>query len=254
MTEPNAALRAVRASLRMSQDEFAKAIRGYGEQAGEPNDCTKRLVQRWEHGFVAMPRGVYVRALEAVTGQPMENLGFTAADERYGLNRREALGVAAAAPAEPHVDDKSAPAGPLTGIWRSRYEYVSSGRGVKTFASEHYVLILHRGSRLQLRSLPDTALSRVVMDLTVNGQVITGTWTEQTNPSGYYQGAVYHGAIQMLLEPSGRRMAGKWVGFGRDFDLNTGPWTLQLVSAGTGNEALATYNRPVEETADPATV
>jgi hypothetical protein len=65
-----------------------------------------------------------------------------------------------------------------------------------------------------------------MMDLTANGQVLTGTWTEETNPAGYYKGAVYHGAIQLLLEPTGRKMTGKWVGFGRDFDLNTGPWTL----------------------------
>src|SRR5256885_2025421 len=82
----------------------------------------------------------------------------------------------------------------------------------------------------QARSLPEPAPSGLVMDLTANGQVLTGTWTEETNPEGYYQGAVYHGAIQLLLEPTGRRMAGKWVGFGRDFDLNTGPWTLELVS------------------------
>ncbi len=85
------------------------------------------------------------------------------------------------------------------------------------------------------------------MDLTANGQVITGTWTEQTNPNGYYQGSVYHGAIQMLLEPTGHRMSGKWVGFGRDFDLNTGPWTLELVTNDTGPESLASYNRPAED-------
>jgi hypothetical protein len=50
----------------------------------------------------------------------------------------------------------------------------------------------------------------------------------------------------MLLEPTGHRMSGKWVGFGRDFDLNTGPWTLELVTADTGPEALAEYNRPAE--------
>jgi hypothetical protein len=43
-------------------------------------------------------------------------------------------------------------------------------------------------------------------------------------------GAVYHGAIQLLLEPTGRKMTGKWVGFGRDFDLNTGPWSLEIVA------------------------
>jgi hypothetical protein len=37
------------------------------------------------------------------------------------------------------------------------------------------------------------------MDLTANGQVLTGTWSKETNPVGYYQGAVYRGAIQLLL-------------------------------------------------------
>jgi hypothetical protein len=192
--------------------------------------------------LVTTPRGIYARALEAATGQPIENLGFKAADERYGLDRHEALGMAAGAMPEP----KDVSGGPLTGIWLSRYEFVSSGRGDQTFASSHYVVILHRGAKLQLRSLPDTAPGRLMMDLSANGQVITGTWVEQTNPNGYYQGSVYSGAIQFLLEPTGHRMSGKWVGFGRDFDLNTGPWTLTLVSADTGEEAMARYNRPAE--------
>jgi hypothetical protein len=84
------------------------------------------------------------------------------------------------------------------------------------------------------------------MDVTVNGAVVTGSWTEETNPGGYYQGAVYHGAIQLLLEPTGRKMTGKWVGFGRDFDLNTGPWTLELVTSDTDPDTMARYNRPVD--------
>lgn len=244
MSEPNTALKAVRMSMRMSQDELARAVRAAGDQVGEPNDCTKRLVQRWEAGQVKAPRGVYVRALEVVTGQPIENLGFQPADERYGLNRGEALGMAPTAALA--VGDQDVSSGPLTGIWRSRYEYVSSGRGGQTFASEHYVVILHRGTHLQLRSLPDTAPGRVMMDLSVNGQVVTGSWTEQTNPDGYYQGSVYSGAIQLLLDPTGHRMSGKWVGFGRDFDVNTGPWILELVTADTARDVMNEYNRPVE--------
>jgi len=63
---------------------------------------------------------------------------------------------------------------------------------------------------------------------------------------------VYHGAIQLLLEPSGRRMAGKWVGFGRDWDVNTGPWSLELVTADTGTEAMQRYDRPPEPGQPPA--
>ena len=122
----------------MSQDELARAVRQAGDHAGEPNDCTKRLVQRWEAGLVTTPRGPYARALESVTGQPLENLGFASAEARYGLNRRQAMGMAAAL-AIPLPEGKTSAQGPLTGIWRSRYEYVSSGRGGETFADEHYV-------------------------------------------------------------------------------------------------------------------
>ncbi len=153
--------------------------------------------------------------------------------------------MAAMAAAVPFAEGKEV-RGPLNGIWLSRYEYVSSSRGNKTFSNQHYVVILQRGARLQVRSLPKTTTGRVMMDLTVNGQVVTGTWTEETNSEGYYQGAVYHGAIQMLIDPTGHRMAGQWVGFGKDFDVNTGPWMLELVTADTGKDAMARYNRPVE--------
>jgi len=58
----------------------------------------------------------------------------------------------------------------------------------------------------------------LTMDLTVDGNVITGTWVEQTAPGGYYRGARYHGAIQLLAEPTGRRLAGTWVDFGKEMD------------------------------------
>ena len=134
--------------------------------------------------------------------------------------------------------------GPLTGIWLSSYEYESTGRGA-TFTSHHYVAVVQHGTRLQVRSTPGSR-SRLLMDLTANGQVLTGTWTEETNPAGYYKGAVYHGAIQLLLEPTGRKMTGKWVGFGRDFDLNTGPWTLQLITSTVTEETLKEYSKPAD--------
>jgi hypothetical protein len=171
-------------------------------------------------------------------------LGFRA-DERYGLDAN-ALGIRGEGTWLPEEEPRSA-ASPLTGIWLSRYEYVSSGRDDQTFGSSHYVIVLQRGSKVQVRSLPSTAASRLLMDLTVNGQVITGTWTEETNPGGYYQGAVYHGAIQMLMEPTGRKMSGKWAGFGRDFDVNTGPWSLELVTHDTSPETMDKYNRPVAD-------
>lgn len=73
---PNLALREQRTRLRLSQDEFAALIRRAGREIGEPNDCSKRLVQRWESGEHAACRPVYQRALEHATGQRIEELGF----------------------------------------------------------------------------------------------------------------------------------------------------------------------------------
>lgn len=253
MTEPtpNATLRAVRLGLLMSQDEFARAIRDAGSRAGVPNDANKRLVQRWESGTTAAPRPVYSRALEAVTGLPIESLGFgvpvplarVSGDEHRGHD------LSAGPPSNNSPTRKRAvlptPQGNHSGIWLSRYEYYSSGRE-ESFTGLHYVVILQHGSRLTVRSLPQSADSQLTMDLTVDGNVITGTWVEQTASESYYRGARYHGAIQLLVEPTGRQMAGKWVGFGKEMDVNTGPWELIFQDSSTNKAALAKYDRPPE--------
>jgi hypothetical protein len=76
---------------------------------------------------------------------------------------------------------------------------------------------------------------------------VTGTWSETTDPKGYYGGARYFGSIQMLVELTGRRMAGKWVGFGKNFDVNSGPWELTLEDHSTSKATIEAYNRPPGE-------
>jgi hypothetical protein len=196
-------------------------------------------VSATDGGQLELGYGTYIRALEFALGEPIENLGFVPADEKYGLDREAAMTIEATRAPGPKTAQ-----GPLTGIWLSRYEYVSSGRDGQTFSDEHYVMLIQHGANLQVRSLSESNRSNLIMDLTQNGAVITGTWSERTNPSGYYQGSVYHGAIQFLLDPTGHRMRGQWVGYGRDFDLNTGPWTLELVSSDTSKEAIEKFNRP----------
>jgi hypothetical protein len=198
-------------------------------------------VQKWESGLVTTPRGTYIRALEFALGEPIETLGFVPADEKYGVDREAAMATEAIRAPDP----KSAQ-GPLNGIWLSRYEYVSSGRSGETFTDLHYVLVIQHGVNIQVRSLAESNPSTLIMDLTQNGSVITGTWSERTNPGGYYAGAVYHGAIQFLLDLTEHRMRGQWVGYGRDFDLNTGPWTLELVSSDTSPASIEQFNRHPE--------
>ncbi|MEV0849285.1 helix-turn-helix transcriptional regulator [Streptomyces sp. NPDC049954] len=138
--------------------------------------------------------------------------------------------------------EQPAGGGSLSGVWHSRYTYVSTGKGEVT--RHHHVLIRQTGNRLRGESLPGSNDSPIFLDLNQDGPALTGTWTERTAAGGYYRGAVYHGALQLLVEPTGRDMAGKWVGFDKTFQVDAGPWQLSFVTADTTRGTLARLNRP----------
>jgi hypothetical protein len=172
----------------------------------------------------------------------------------HGVSRRSlllkvsaALSLASASPALASDTEADAatpaarPADDFSGIWHSRYVYPSTGRG-KTFAGEHYVVLRQQGTRLIGQSLPHTLGSRLRLELAVDKAVATGTWREQTSPTGYYQGATYHGTVQMVIDPAGRRMNGMWLGFGRDFTINSGEWSLTWCEAGISKTTQRAYH------------
>src|SRR5260370_35709266 len=113
----NVALREARIRAHLSQGQLAALIREAGVRFGNldnPNGCSGRMVQRWESGETRRPHARYLLALEAVLGQPIENLGFDA-DLRHGMDRARALRNAGL------DEDLSAPEsaesyGPLSGI------------------------------------------------------------------------------------------------------------------------------------------
>ncbi len=238
----NVALREARVRAHLSQTELARRIREDGFRSGDANGCTVRMVQRWESGEIRRPRPHYLMALESVLGEPVENLGFDA-DVRHGMDRARAISEAGLDELLP-LPEPAESYGPRTGIWLSTYSYRSSGRDAM-YNGSHYVIVLQRGARLMVRSVP-ASKSRVSMDLSLNGQVATGTWAEETERGGYYRGAVYTGALQLLEEDDGRRFAGMWVGFGKESEVNTGPWSLALVDEHVDAEAVERWNREPE--------
>jgi hypothetical protein len=169
-----------------------------------------------------------------------------------GMNRRSLLlklsaGLSLAA-TSPTFDDvpKASSNTPLsldndfTGIWHSTYVYPSTGRK-DDFVGEHYVVVRQSGNLLNGQSLAHSTGSHLKLELTVDGQVATGAWRETTSPTGYYRGATYHGTLHLVIEPSGRRMRGMWLGFGRDFVVNSGQWELDLRDSSTGKNARRAY-------------
>ena len=240
----NTALKEAISAAHLSQVDFAREIQRAGWRRGHPNGCNRAMVQRWCSGMTRRPQPRYLLLIEDVLGQPAGNLGFDA-DLQAGMSRAQAA-------AEAGLDEavfplpESAGHGPLTGIWLSAYSFTSSGRGAG-FTSRHYVIVLHEGAAVMVRSLPQQA-SAVSMDLSVNGQIVTGTWAERTRGDGYYRGAFYTGALQFRLKDDGW-LAGMWVGFGKNDEINTGPWSLLRRDEDISPGAVDRWDQPLDDLA-----
>lgn len=112
----------------------------------------------------------------------------------------------------------------LAGPWASRYSYISTGRAAE-LEGVHRIELRAAGGRLVGRSEP-TETGTLELDLSTDGLLVTGGWTERTSSSGYYRGAVYHGVVQFVLDPTGRSMIGRWLGPDRHFEIDSGRWEL----------------------------
>lgn len=151
-----------------------------------------------------------------------------------------AIATITAGPAQPTTLDVENDK--LAGIWHSRYVYYSSGRKAE-FDDEHYVVLRRqKDGRFVGQSLPHSSDSQLNLDLSVDGSVATGTWLERTSPTGHYRGAVYHGTVQLLIDPMSRSMSGKWLGFGGNFTVNSGEWELSWIEGSTSKRAMRNYH------------
>ncbi len=126
------------------------------------------------------------------------------------------------------------------GIWKSTYSYPSSGRDGE-FTGEHYVRLHQKDNHLIFESAAETSKSYLIIRLSVQDDIATGSWQEETDQDGYYSGAVYYGALQLVVSEDHKKMSGKWVGFGKDMDVNVGPWELTYVGPSLPKEALAEH-------------
>jgi len=164
------------------------------------------------------------------------------------------LSTAAATAAPAHVDDVAVPAltpvyearpsqDRLTGIWLSSYQYVSTTLGP---IERHHHVTVHENSdgQVTIASIENSNDSLVRLDLVRERQALTGTWTEYTAVDGHYRGARYHGAIQLVVDPTGRSARGRWVGYDRSGEVDSGPWELTLLTTGSGPGVVREHARP----------
>lgn len=232
MSTPTALkLRTARVGLGLSQDELAELLRAHGATS-----ASKRHVQRWEAGVV--PGRHYARVLAATLGVTPDDLGLPAVIEDADGARH----VRAWAPFTPPPGSEAAPAsdGRLPGVWLSRYQYWSTGRAA-LFISQYHMILTASGTSISVDSLPLGTAPSLTINLTVDGNILTGTFEERTDPHGHYLGDRRWGALQLIVTPNRRYMHGKWVAWGSGERINSGPWELTWLTADTASETLDTF-------------
>jgi hypothetical protein len=199
------------------------------------------------HELISRLELIDVHEFARLTTAWSDRLGTATSRRALLLKLSAGLSLAAASPAlvgDDTVDplkQMAAPGDGFSGIWHSRYVYPSTGRDGE-FIGEHYVVIRQHANRLIGQSLPHSTGSQLRIELAVDAPVATGSWRETTSPDGYYKGATYHGTLQLVVDPSGRRMRGMWLGFGQDFTVNSGQWDLTWEDASTSKNLRRSYH------------
>ena len=116
------------------------------------------------------------------------------------------------------------------GLWRCSYWYPSNTH-VGDDLSEYQMEVHRDGDTLVFESVPSKEGSYMLVRLTVQGNIATGTWHETTAPEGEFKGANYGGSGQLIVNPDTNYMEGKWAGAGFDHKLQrmriySGNWEM----------------------------
>lgn len=113
----------------------------------------------------------------------------------------------------------------FSGVWHSSYHYVNKQEPDGN-TSEHDVKIYQTGNQVVMQSVPNKEDSYLFLRLTLDGNILTGTWNEQTSPTGNYKGQHYYGAVQLFVEPDGKHIRGKHVSYNHDMKIMSGDWEI----------------------------
>jgi hypothetical protein len=71
------------------------------------------------------------------------------------------------------------------------------------------------GDGFVLHSLPNKIGAYMQGHFTVDTNLVTGVWLENTAPQGEFQGMIYSGVFHLIIAEDQKRMGGMWVGVGR---------------------------------------
>jgi hypothetical protein len=120
----------------------------------------------------------------------------------------------------------------FSGVWRSTYHKASDNHMPKT---DHYVTMQRIGNQLIIESIPSPTGSYLLARFSLDDRVATGSYQSQNSPHNAAKGALYYGAAQLVLDPDGKALRGKGVGFGDNLQVKTTVW--EIVRIGSHEEA-----------------
>lgn len=113
----------------------------------------------------------------------------------------------------------------FSGVWESSYSFTTPSPD-SDFTDSYKVKIHKTGNQVVIQSVPNDSGSYILLRLTVDGRILTGTWYENTAPSGHYKGVVYYGPIQLILDEDGKAMRGQWLGVDDHMKMQGGEQTI----------------------------
>jgi len=118
----------------------------------------------------------------------------------------------------------------FSGAWHCTHWYPSNNHDGDDM-SECEVVAQQKGTLVVFQSLPDEHGAYMLVRLRIDDDFARGTWTENTAVDGEYEGKLYSGSLEMIIDAYKRRIAGKWVGIGQDQvknqpDVYVGRWEL----------------------------
>lgn len=110
----------------------------------------------------------------------------------------------------------------LRGNWLSEYSYINSEN--RRVDSQQEMKITQFGSRLVAISTKNNG--RHIHDIValVDGNIVTGRWINVA------AGSRQHGSFQLVVEPDGKRMIGRWIGLDKRAKVQQGEWIWTKLS------------------------
>lgn len=119
------------------------------------------------------------------------------------------------------------------GTWRCCYWYPNTKPGGREETSEYTVKIDRHEDGYVVHSIgSDAPGAHLEARFTVDGSLVTGTFMENTSPSGDWEGMTYKGAFQLVMNDEHTHMEGMWVAAGYNNGkpkVFTGHWELVQV-------------------------